>query len=269
MPATVSGSKKAPQVGAFFVLLGLCLPGAGAAACAPDSDPEPVKVRHVHDGDTLILADDTRVRLIGINTPELARDGKPAEALAYQARDTLRRLLFQNGNRARLQPGIEARDKHGRRLAHLWLADGTNLAEQLLGQGLGWYVADAPNVQRIDCYRAAEARARSAGRGLWRKPARALQASRDLGLRERGFRLVRGRITRVNHGGGATWVQLEGRFAVRIPDTARRWFERLPDASWIGDTAEARGWLYASRAELRMTVDHPAALHRLPAPVTR
>ena len=65
---------------------------------------------------------------------------------------------------------------------------------------------------------------------------------------------------RVNHGGGATWVNLEGRFAVRIPDEDLRWFSHPPDSSWTGKQLQVRGWLYAAKGELRVTVRHPAAL---------
>ena len=45
------------------------------------------------DGDTLILDPGEAIRLVGINTPEMARDGRPAEPLALEARDTLVALL--------------------------------------------------------------------------------------------------------------------------------------------------------------------------------
>jgi hypothetical protein len=84
--------------------------------------------------------------------------------------------------------------------------------------------------------------------------------SRDLGLRDEGFQRVRGRIIRVNQGGGATWINLQGRFALRIPDQDIEWFENPPDPGWVGRKIEVRGWLYAVKGELRVTVQHPAVL---------
>ena len=126
MPPVYSWLKKAPLVGAFFVL-GTWLAPAWSGVCDQPRDSEPVKVRYVSDGDTLILDDSRKIRLIGINTPEIARKGKPAQPLAIQARDRLRQLLFQQGNRVRLVYGEQKTDRYGRKLANLWLPDDKNL----------------------------------------------------------------------------------------------------------------------------------------------
>ena len=68
--------KKAPWIGAFFVLA-VWLTPAWANTCAPLKHSEQVTVRYVSDGDTLILSDNRKIRLIGINTPEVARKDKP------------------------------------------------------------------------------------------------------------------------------------------------------------------------------------------------
>jgi micrococcal nuclease len=46
-------------------------------ACSPEGPLQRVGLRYVSDGDTLVLSDGRRLRLIGINTPERGRDGKP------------------------------------------------------------------------------------------------------------------------------------------------------------------------------------------------
>jgi endonuclease YncB( thermonuclease family) len=251
--------KKAPLVGAFF-MLGGWYAAAGADNCKPPADTTLVKVRYVQDGDTFVLADDTRLRLIGINTPELANDGKPAQPLSIRARDRARQLLFQSGNRAQLLPGKQPEDQHKRQLAYLWLPDGRNLSAVLLEAGLGWQVAIPPNVRFSECYVAAESNARKNSKGVWQLAGYHNRPSARLGLRDTGFQHVKGRIIRVNRGGGATWVNLEGRFAIRIPDNSRKWFRQMPDNSWVGRELEVRGWVYQVRGELRVTVEHPAML---------
>jgi endonuclease YncB( thermonuclease family) len=257
-----SGSRKAPWTGAFFVLLCWQQP-ALAGACAAPAGGEAVQVRYVYDGDTLVLANDRKIRLIGINTPEAGQDGQPPQALAIEARDRLRRLLFAQGNAARAVYGQEDRDRHGRYLANLWLADGKNLSAELLREGLGWAVAIPPNTRFLDCYLESEQSARAAAKGVWGHPDYAVRSSAQLNLRSKGFQLVEGRVVRINHGGGAIWVNLEGRFAVRIPDQDLRWFSHPPDSSWTGKQVQVRGWLYAVKGELRVTVRHPAALEVL------
>ncbi len=251
--------KKAPLIGAFF-LLGTWLTSAGAANCEAPADSTLVKIRYVHDGDTFVLADDTRVRLIGINTPELGRDGKPDQPLAIRARDKVRQLLFQAGNRAQLLVGQQPRDKYKRQLANLWLPDGRNLTATLLELGLGWQIAIPPNVSFVDCYARAESSARQTKKGVWQVPAYQLQSSTKLSLRDTGFQRIGGHIIRVNHAGGATWINLEGRFAIRISDKSRQWFQQLPDSNWVGRELEASGWVYQVRGELRMNVRHPIML---------
>ena len=251
--------KKAPRVGAFFILL-IWVSPASSDSCSPPAISEPVKVRYVHDGDSLVLADSKKIRLIGINTPELAHQDQPNQALAIEARNRLRQLLFQGGNRARLVFGEQQQDSHRRNLAHLWLPDGRNLAAELLREGLAWAIAIPPNVRYLDCYLEAEKTARDASRGIWAHPAHVARDSGELSLRDEGFQRVRGRITRVNRGGGATWLNLPGRFALRIPDQDVKWFKTPPDHGWIGRGIEVRGWLYSAKGELRVTVQHPAAL---------
>jgi micrococcal nuclease len=251
--------QKAPAVGAFFVVLAWLSP-ALADSCAPPPEAAPISVRYVHDGDSMVLGDNRKIRLIGINTPELAYRDPPGQALAIRARDRLRQLLFKAGNRAEIIYGEQRKDNHGRHLAHLWLPDGRNLTAELLREGLGWAIAVPPNVRYLDCYAEAETKARTASAGVWDHADHRARDSKDLSLRDEGFQRVRGRITRVNHGGGATWINLEGRFALRIPDEYIGWFRQRPERSWVGRDIEVRGWLYTSKGQLRVTVKHPAAL---------
>ena len=46
-----------------------------------------VLVQHVSDGDTIVLSDGRRVRYIGINSPELAKESGPAERSYGRSRD--------------------------------------------------------------------------------------------------------------------------------------------------------------------------------------
>lgn len=261
MPAATPATlKKAPLSGAFFMLLAWLTAAAADQGCGPPQAAGLVKVRYVSDGDTLTLHDDTRVRLIGINTPELAGDGNAAQPLAVRARDQLRQLLFRHGNQVKLLYGEQRRDRHGRTLAYLWLPDGRNLTAELLRAGLGWTVAVPPDTRFVDCHLKAEADARSASRGVWGTDAWQPRDSATLDLRTEGFQLVRGGITRVNRGGGATWVNLQGRFAIRIPEQDLEQFNEPPSRAWIGRTLEVRGWIYQTQGELRVNIGHPANL---------
>jgi endonuclease YncB( thermonuclease family) len=137
-------------------------------------------VDHVHDGDSVRLADGRALRLIGIDTPELARDGRPDEPLARAARDRLRELLRDSGMRLELRFDREREDHYGRLLAHAYLPDGRSIAAELLAEGLATQLVVPPNEASWTCFRQAERVARRARLGLWALPGYQVMASQGL-----------------------------------------------------------------------------------------
>ncbi|WP_435607179.1 thermonuclease family protein [Pseudomonas knackmussii] len=230
--------KKAPLRGAFFVLA-ICLGGPVLAACPASTSAEHVQVARVVDGDTLKLADGRNVRLIGVNAPELAHNGRTTEPFAEAARQRLQALVAENHGELSLQPGRQPKDRYGRTLAHLYDRQGNNIEAQLLVEGLGYQVAIAPNTELTACQKAAEREAREAGRGLWkRSPVQDAQ-----GLHESGFAVIRGRVTEVQRNRGGLWVELDGPLVLRIgPDLLKSFDKRTLD-NLPGRTLEARGWV--------------------------
>ncbi len=177
--------KKASLVGAFFVSVFLVSP-LWAFCPAPGKLPQ-VRVERVVDGDTLRLADGRSVRLIGLNAPERARDGRPAQAFAEAARKRLQALVATNDGRVGLRQGEPARDHYGRTLAHAYDAAGRNLEAQLLAEGLAYLVAFAPDGGLVGCQQVAERQARSNRLGLWRQD----QLVSPQAIKGGGFALVR------------------------------------------------------------------------------
>ena len=165
---------KAPLTGAFFVLAGTLLLSSLplAADCRPSPDARLSAVAKVHDGDTLRLEDGRLVRLIGIDTPELGRDGKPDKPFAREAKTALQQLVESGGRRILLRPGIDPLDRYKRTLGHAYTPDGRSLSAALLRQGVGYQAMVAPNLTHLECYREAEREARKASRGLWRNGVR-------------------------------------------------------------------------------------------------
>jgi len=240
---------------ALFLCLCTCLPAFAHSACPPFNGGEPQQVARVYDGDTLELSDGNRVRLAGINTPELGRDDRPEEPLATQAREQLRLLLSKAGRQVRLQPAVEGRDHYGRRLAHAYSPDGANLQERLLEEGLALVYIHPPNLGNLDCYLAAETRARNRAAGLWRHWPVAASAAH-----EPGFALLRGRVERVRRTRRSLWLELADGPSLRIAGTDLGRFDYPDPATLPGKEIEARGWLYLYRGQLNMRIRHPAAL---------
>ncbi len=212
----------------------------------------------VHDGDTLQLADGRKLRLIGVNTPELAREERPAQPLAEAARDALRRRL---GPRARLALHYDRqrRDRYGRLLAHAF-HEGRNLSAWLLRRGYGAVVAVPPNLDYHECYRRSEQEARAQGRGIWRLPYYRPLATTALPPGTEGFRFIQGKVLRAGESRRSLWLNLEGGVALRIARKDLVYFGDFDPRRYVGRHIEARGWLHRQRGRLVMQIRHPFAL---------
>lgn len=260
-PACVRGRRRVAGL-----LLAVCaLPPAGAG-CPPDRIDERVRVGTVIDGDTLALDDRRRIRLIGIDTPELGTDGAAHQPGAIEARNRLRQMIFTHQRQISLRFDRERTDRYGRLLAHAFFADGRNLTEQLLDSGSGSHLVIPPNTWRADCYAAASARARAARRGIWALPEYASVSTQDLGLHDQGFRVVRGRVTHVSSSASALWLNLAGNFAARVEHQDIRDFTGIDLKGLAGTDVELQGWVYVRKGQPRMRLRHPTALTILVRP---
>ncbi len=123
-------------------------------------------VARVIDGDTIVLDNGMHVRYIGVNTPELARDGNKTECYSNEAKR--KNEEFVNGKVVTLFSDKEDKDKYGRLLRFVY-ADGIFVNKALIEEGYGTRVYFAPNDGYQDELRAAERKARDNMFGLWSK----------------------------------------------------------------------------------------------------
>ena len=103
-------------------------------------DVENGVVERCVDGDTLIVRFDDgtteRVRLIGANTPETVKPNSPVEPFGPEASAFTKRRVEEAGGAVRLVADGDRRDKYGRRLAFVYLADSEiSLNEELTRAG--------------------------------------------------------------------------------------------------------------------------------------
>ncbi|MDX9675142.1 thermonuclease family protein [Pseudomonas zeae] len=229
--------KKASLAGAFFVSA-IWLSGAQAFCSAP-AGLASVTVQRVVDGDTLRLSDGRSVRMIGLNTPELGRQGRSDEPFAVAARKRLQALVDASGGRVGLRPGKQAKDHYGRTLAHIYSTSGANLEAQMLADGLGFQVAVAPNVDLVACQQAAERSARKAGLGLWRQSP-VLKAEQ---IQRSGFAVISGRVSKVQRNRGGIWIELQDSLVLRVAPNLVGQFDNARLQALKGKQIEARGWI--------------------------
>ena len=118
------------------------------------------------DGDTLWLSGIGKVRLIGVDTPEVYGDD---ECYGRQASAFVERTL-PLGSTVRYRLGTEERDRYGRALAYVYLDGGRFLNLLLVRRGFAQVLTVPPNVEFAERFTRAARRARAAGRGLWGRP---------------------------------------------------------------------------------------------------
>ena len=136
-------------------------------------DHQTFRVVRVVDGDTLDIAtpdggqQTMRIRLWGIDTPELARGDDEAEPFAQEATDLAVALVDGQWVTLQLEPH-RVRGTFGRVLAYVQLPDGRVLNEVILLAGLA-RVDDRWSHRQMDRYDLLETSARKNRRGLWRR----------------------------------------------------------------------------------------------------
>ncbi len=138
---------------------------------ASSTDPSFLKVLEVVDGDTIEVSEGcktTKVRLIGINTPESVDPRRPVQCYGLEASHYAKELL--NGALVRLQtdPVSETLDKYGRTLAYVIMENGTNVNLLMIQQGFAQeYTYKSQSYLYQKEFKTAQIKAKTEGKGLW------------------------------------------------------------------------------------------------------
>lgn len=140
-----------------LALTGLLPVPCAARAQAPGAT---CVVERIVDGDTFYCADRTKVRLIGVDSPERGQG-----RIARRASAALARLL-PAGRPVILETDVTMTDRYGRALAWVWAGDSL-VNELMVREGWALRFTVPPNVKYVERLGVAEQAARRAGRGLW------------------------------------------------------------------------------------------------------
>jgi micrococcal nuclease len=149
---------------ALPVLVAAALALAGCSTNESEAKQEEAQVARVGDGDSIELADGTRVRLVQIDAAELGE----GECYGAEAAEALRELL-PPGTSIRLEadPRLDDVDRFERLLRYVH-RDGLNVNLELVRRGAAsvWFVGGDLGRHADELVDAAED-ARDEGRGLW------------------------------------------------------------------------------------------------------
>ena len=125
---------------------------------------DPVLVKTVIDGDTIDVSNVGRVRLLGIDAPEIGRGFDTSAPFAREARERLTNIVLNRW--IRLESEGPALDTYSRRLAYVVTEDGQFVNATLVREGLARVSARLPLIRLPELQRA-EAEAQASRRGMW------------------------------------------------------------------------------------------------------
>jgi micrococcal nuclease len=168
----IAYSRQVRACGALLLASALvgCTPTPVAGTSA--SVAETLVVTSTADGDTFTGRDvggaKIKVRLLSIDAPEEAHNGKQAACGAHSASARLHALIAGKTVTLVGDSGADDTDQYQRRLRYAEV-DGRDIALTLVAEGLveAWYPKSEPRPERFDTYAAAQRSARESHLGSW------------------------------------------------------------------------------------------------------
>lgn len=248
---------------AVVIAAALLVPASSLSA--PAEKPLRGTVTVVYDGDTVRvrLADrkDERVRLIGVDSPELDDAREQVRLMAFLAKRFTFTRLYQT--KVDLLPGPEKRDAYGRLLAYVRTAEGEMFNETLVREGFAFAYLKFPF---DDAWRKklkdAENSARRMGKGLWKREPYPVVKAFEAGRRLGEIVTVRFRCARSFKRGSVRILEAEGaEFDAVIPLDVLKSFPGPLD--FAGRTLETTGLVELYKGRPQVMIGVPVQLKRL------
>lgn len=249
------------------VAFGLAMFAGRTSACSLPEGPARAVVS-VIDGDTLILDDHSKLRLIGAlrPAPPTASTTEADWPPAANAKTALER--FTAGQSLLLEQDQRKTDRYGQQLAQAFLVTETGsvwLQGRLVEEGFARAYSFPDNRGCAAELMALEAGARAAKRGLWANAAYALRnadLTRELLRYVGSYQLVEGTVASAVASKGKVYLDFGADwkvdFTAALDPAARKQFEAagLDPMSLKGQRLRIRGWI-ESVAGPQIRVTHP------------
>ena len=250
---------------AALAVLGAGLPAASRHAVGSAGGALRATVISVIDGDTFKVRldgrPDERVRLIGVDSPELDDSRENVRFMAFLAKRFAFSRLYQA--RVELLPGPETRDSYGRLLAFVRTPDGGIFNVVLVREGYATAYLKFPFDEKLrQELMAAETQARQAGRGLWGREPYPVIGAAEAGGHIGQVMTVRFRCLRSFKRGGFCLLQADGAaFDAAVPLEVYRALSGPLD--FAGRTIEATGLVETYKERPQIMIGVPIQLKRV------
>ncbi len=272
--------KKALFKGAFFVLVFLgfnTVYAADSCQLVTESKAEKAIVKWVYDGDTLLVTDRNgknkrKIRVIGIDTPEVKHHQQKAQLYGAKAREELRVLLKDENYQIFLEFDKEKYDRYKRILAHVYLANGKSISEWLLQRGFAKTLIIPPNVKHAECYKNAERLAQQQKLRLWKLKSNHVKTPQELKSRSKGYVRLKGKIAHIIKQKKTLVLELESNskkpIQLRIRKKNLRYFKGIDPDRLIAQEVIVSGILKNKKGKRTITLNHSSQLERVLATKT-
>lgn len=164
---TTKGSSRATAIvtSFFFVIIAFCICSFCSERSFAAQKTAETRVVNVHDGDTVTLMIDGRMRktrLIGIDAPEMNQ-----RPWGRQAKEHLIDIMNHTNRLVNVETDEIKIDKYGRSLVYLWTNTNELINERMVLDGYAVLFTIKPNVRYRDKFSHAEQRARQEMKGIW------------------------------------------------------------------------------------------------------
>lgn len=217
-------------------------------------------VQKVYDGDTILLEDGKKIRLVGINTPEIEHSKQVEQSGGEAARYWLNQQVL--ARKVRLEFGQEKRDKYKRYLAHIFTEQGKHINLELVRLGLATTSIYPPNLKYVPELLAAEQAAEAKHLGIWQYSDYASKSGGELkNINKRGWQRITGQVMQIKNTSKSSYLNMTGNFHVRIKKKHLQYFDALELLK--GKKIEVRGWVKKYKKGYSMLVRHPSAIKLL------
>jgi len=246
----------ATLTGTIALLLGS--PTVHARSCQSELQHTQASIKRVVDGDTVELANGQKVRIIGINTLELNAKNASDKRMAARAKSALQALLTDK--QVTLAAGRDRKDRYGRLLAHIKLANGRDVAAELIHQGLAIAVGVGRNTACATENMGLERQTRNRQRGVWASRGDWWSVNEPRLTRASGFRLISSTVISTTLKGRKSGLRMANGLQL-VPSSTWPLNAKKTEELFVAldqQGIEVRGWMGRGGASPTLKLHHPA-----------